>query len=218
MDLGLHNKVIILAVGKKRIGAELICVLCGEGAIVVMLGEGLPDNQHLRRELVGAGENVFLIETALEDPGDCKKAIESIHQKYGRVDGLVNDSEENTNGGLGAENNEGFLENIQLNLSRYYLITQYALPYLKISKGPIINISVNAGLDNTQAYAAVDGGINALTREWAVELLKYSIRVNALIVDEKTLGISNAVAFLLSEKSSHTTGQLIRMDREQIIR
>jgi L-fucose dehydrogenase len=40
------------------------------------------------------------------------------------------------------------------------------------------------GQGNTSAYAAANGGRNALTREWAVELLKYGIRVNAVIVAE----------------------------------
>ncbi|MDO7715033.1 MAG: SDR family oxidoreductase, partial [Flavobacteriaceae bacterium] len=95
-------------------------------------------------------------------------------------------------------------------------------------------------------YAAANGGRNALTREWAVELLPYSIRVNAVIVaecytplykkwiqtfsnPEKKLKeitqniplgnrmttaqeIGDTVAFLLSERSSHTTGQLIFVD------
>ena len=90
------------------------------------------------------------------------------------------------------------------------------------------------------------GGRNALTREWAVELLKYDIRVNAIVVaecwtplyekwinslpnkEEKLkeitskipLGnrmttaeeIANMTAFLLSERSSHTTGQIIHVD------
>ena len=102
------------------------------------------------------------------------------------------------------------------------------------------------GQGNTSAYAASNGGRNALTREWAVELLKYGIRVNAVIVAEcytplyekwiKTfpnpeeklrsitekipLGkrmttaeeIADMVVFLLSERSSHTTGQLIYVD------
>src|SRR4030095_9550539 len=38
------------------------------------------------------------------------------------------------------------------------------------------------GQGGTSAYAAANGGRNALTREWAVELAKYGIRVNAVIV------------------------------------
>jgi L-fucose dehydrogenase len=128
-------------------------------------------------------------------------------------------------------------------------MAQYALPELKKSKGAIVNIgskTAETGQGNTSAYAASNGGRNALTREWAVELLKYGIRVNSVIVaecftplyetwiktfdqpDEKLkmitdkipLGnrmttseeIASMVAFLISEKSSHTTGQLIYVD------
>jgi L-fucose dehydrogenase len=44
--------------------------------------------------------------------------------------------------------------------------------------------TAETGQGGTSAYAASNGGRNALTREWAVELLKYNIRVNAVIVAE----------------------------------
>ena len=129
------------------------------------------------------------------------------------------------------------------------MIAQHALPFLIQSKGAIVNIgskTAETGQGGTSAYAAANGGRNALTREWAVELLKYGIRVNAVIVaecftplyqtwiqgfnePEKKLKeitakipfekrfttkeeIANMVVFLLSKKSSHTTGQLIHVD------
>jgi L-fucose dehydrogenase len=131
----------------------------------------------------------------------------------------------------------------------YYLLAHHALPELKKSKGAIVNISsktAETGQGGTSAYAAANGARNALTREWAVELLKYGIRVNAIVVAEcwtplyeswlKSLPdpeaklkeivskiplgnrmttaeeIANMAAFLLSERSSHTTGQLIHVD------
>jgi len=144
---------------------------------------------------------------------------------------------------------ERFMESLHKNLVHYYLLAHYALPLLIKSKGAIVNISsktAETGQGGTSAYAAANGGRNALTREWAVELLKYGIRVNAIIVAESwtplyekwisslsnpeeklkeitskiPLGqrmttpeeIGNTAAFLLSEKSSHTTGQLIHVD------
>jgi L-fucose dehydrogenase len=141
------------------------------------------------------------------------------------------------------------MRSLHNNVVHYYLIVQAALPALKESKGAIVNISskvAETGQGGTSGYAAANGGRNALTREWAVELLKYGIRVNAVIVAEcytplydkwiKTLDnpeetlqkirdriplekrmttaeeIANTTVFLLSAKSSHTTGQLIHVD------
>ena len=102
------------------------------------------------------------------------------------------------------------------------------------------------GQGNTSGYVAAKGAILSLTREWAVELLPYLIRVNAVIPAEvstplyeswlkgfadpqeklrqvskkipleqrltKPEEIANAVAFLLSDRSSHTTGQWFFVD------
>src|SRR6476469_9397990 len=80
------------------------------------------------------------------------------------------------------------MASLHKNVVHYYLMARYALPELKKSKGAaIVNITSNTaetGQGGTSAYAAANGGRNALTREWAVELLKYSIRVNAIIVAE----------------------------------
>ena len=79
------------------------------------------------------------------------------------------------------------MKSIHRNLVHYYLIAHHALPSLIKSNGSIVNITsktAETGQGNTSAYAAANGGRNALTREWAVELLKYNIRVNAVVVAE----------------------------------
>ncbi len=61
------------------------------------------------------------------------------------------------------------------------------LPELKKNKGAIVNIGSKVsvtGQGGTSGYAAACGGRNTLTREWAVELIPYSIRVNSVIVAE----------------------------------
>ena len=246
MNLNLKNKVIIVTGGAKGIGEGIIKVLANEKAIPVIIGRNNTDNQKTLNEIGGNG---FQVVAELSNPQDCKMAIEKVIEKYGKIDGLVNNAGVNDSIGLENGNYDAFVKSLHSNLIHYYLMAQYALPYLKISKGNIVNIgskTAETGQGGTSAYAASSGGRNALTREWEVELLPYSIRVNAVIVAEcytplynkwvKTLPnpeetlanitskipfenrmttaeeIANMVTFLLSDKSSHTTGQLIYVD------
>ena len=67
------------------------------------------------------------------------------------------------------------------------LLAHHAFPELKKHKGILVNITsktAETGQEGTSPYAAANGGRNALTREWAVELAKYSIRANAVVVAE----------------------------------
>ncbi len=246
MNLNLKDKVIIVTGGAKGIGEGIVNVLAQEGAIPVIIGRNEADNKKTLDEIGGKG---FKVLAELSKPSECKEAIEKVMKQFGRINGLVNNAGVNDGVGLENGNYEAFISSIHKNLVHYYLMAHYALPALKASKGSIVNIgskTAETGQGGTSAYAASNGGRNALTREWAVELLPYGIRVNALIVAEcytplydkwiKTLPnpeetlskinskiplgnrmttaqeIANMVAFLLSNKSSHTTGQLIHVD------
>jgi L-fucose dehydrogenase len=212
MDLSLQNKVIVISGNTYNSQLNLIRVLSDEGAIAIITGI-IKDIPKLKQEIEISGKNVILTGIKPDHPADCENAVQTIIQKYGRIDGLVNLPGLNEDAGL--RNTEIFLESVQKNLLQYYLMTHFVLPHLKKSAGAIVNISFNSTENdktNSTAHAASKGGINALTREWAVELLKYRIRVNTILAEEYATEVSNAVAFLLSKKSSHTTGQLIRFD------
>jgi L-fucose dehydrogenase len=249
MDLQLKDKVIIVSGGAKGIGEGIVKVLASEGAIPVIIGRNEQDNLNAVKMLEAAGGRAFQVVAELTKPDECEKAIKAVIAKFGRIEGLVNNA--GVNDGIGLENGryDQFMESLHKNLVHYYLLANHALAELKKTKGTIVNITsktAETGQGHTSAYAAANGGRNALTREWAVELLKYGIRVNAVVVAEcftplyekwvRTLPdpekkleeiesmiplgnrmttaeeIANMVVFLLSERSSHTTGQLIHVD------
>ncbi|HEX8377925.1 MAG TPA: SDR family oxidoreductase [Pedobacter sp.] len=249
MDLNLQDKVVIVTGGAKGIGRGIVDVLAREGAIAAIVGRGKDDNDRAVKNVIEKGGNAFGVQAELSNPAEVKRAVQEVAEKYGRIEGLINNA--GVNDGIGLEDGsyEKFMASLHKNLVHYYLMAQECLPFLKESKGAIVNIgskTADTGQGNTSAYAAANGGRNALTREWAIELGKYDIRVNAVIVAEcytpmydawvKTLEnpqqrlkeitdlipyqkrmttadeIANMTVFLLSEKSSHTTGQLIYVD------
>ena len=246
MDLHLDKKIIIVTGGAKGIGEGIVEVLAAENAVPVIIGRNEADNLKMLASIDNKG---FQVVAELTKPPECEKAIMQVKEKFNRIDGLVNNAGVNDGVGLENGNYEAFISSLHKNLVHYYLMAHHCLPYLKESGGAIVNIgskTAETGQGNTSGYAASNGGRNALTREWAVELLKYGIRVNEVVVAEcytplyekwvKTfeapaeklksinekipLGkrmttpveIANMVAFLLSDRSSHTTGQLIHVD------
>ncbi|MBD2716433.1 SDR family oxidoreductase [Microvirga sp. STR05] len=249
MDLQLQDKVILVSGGAKGIGEGIVQVLAREGAVPVIIGRNEADNQAAVAAVVAAGGRAGQVVAELSDPAQCEAAVQAAVAQFGRLDGLVNNAGVNDGVGLEHGSYEGFVASLHRNLVHYYLLAHHALPELKKSRGSIVNISsktAETGQGNTSAYAAANGGRNALTREWAVELLKYGIRVNAVMVAEcwtpqyeswiQTLHnpaeklreitariplenrmttaeeIANTTAFLLSARSSHTTGQILHVD------
>ncbi|AOM76895.1 SDR family oxidoreductase [Pedobacter steynii] len=249
MDLQLKDKVVIVTGGAKGIGEAIVRLLAKEGATPVIVGRNEADNQRLADDITAEGGKVFQLVAELTKPSASEEAIKIVLEKFGRIDGLVNNAGVNDGVGLESGNYESFVESLHKNVIHYYLMAHHALPALKASKGAIVNIGskvADTGQGGTSAYAASNGGRNALTREWAVELLPYGIRVNSVIVaecytplyqtwinsipnsEEKLTSIkakipfgnrmttaeeiANTTVFLLSEASSHTTGQLVYVD------
>lgn len=249
MNLELQDKVILVSGGAKGIGEGIVRVLASERAVPVVIGRNESDNNTVVQNIEASGGRAFAVQAELSRTDECQRAVAATIEELGRIDGLVNNAGINDGVNLEHGDTERFLASLRRNLIHYYELAHFALPELKKSRGAIVNIGskvAETGQGGTSAYAAANGGRNALTREWAVELAKYGIRVNAVIVaecwtpmyatwlssvpnPEETrrqiegripLGhrmttceeIANTVAFLLSPRSSHTTGQLIHVD------
>ena len=249
MNLQLQNKVIIVTGGSKGIGHAITHVLADEGAIPFIVSRDEKSVSETVQEIQKKGGKCSYAIAELTDPEQGNAAVEKVISTYGTVNGLVNNA--GVNDGVGLENGdtESFIHSLKKNLVHYYVMAQACLPFLKENKGSIVNIGSKVSLTGqggTSAYAAACGGRNALTREWALELLPHSVRVNAVMVAESYTPlyekwintfpnskeklrqieskiplekrmttpeeIADSVAFLLSEKSSHTTGQLLFVD------
>ena len=131
---------------------------------------------------------------------------------------------------------------MSINLTGYFLTIQHAAKIMKEhGGGVIVNISAASGERGSPggaAYSVSKGAINALTRQAAVDLAPYQIRVNCVIagivgtpMGEGTMGnrkpeydiiplrrigkpeeVAEAVLFLASEKASYITNAILPVD------
>jgi NAD(P)-dependent dehydrogenase (short-subunit alcohol dehydrogenase family) len=248
VNLELQDKVAIVTGGAKGIGAAIVRSFFKEGATVVILDRNPDIAKSLIEELGASQEQVFCIETELTVEAACKSAIEQTLKKTGRIDYLIHNA--GTNDGVGLDSSaESFFSSLKKNLMHVFALTHFALDELIKNKGTVINIGskvAETGQGGTSGYAASKGAMNALTREWALDLAEKEVRVNAVIPAEvmtpmyqrwldslsnpnKTLQsieeniplgkrmttdreIADAVVFLASPRSSHTTGQIFYPD------
>ena len=141
MDLGLKNKVVIVTGGARGIGEGIVRILSEEEAVVCIVGRNQQDNLALQRELEKSGGQLFSVEAELADPVQCEKAVAAVVQQFGRIDGLVNNAGVNDGVGLESGSYERFMGSLHKNLVHYYLMDHFSLPFLKYSKGAIVNIN-----------------------------------------------------------------------------
>jgi L-fucose dehydrogenase len=183
VDLHLNKKVFIVTGGAKGIGRAICELLSAEGAHAVIVDK----DEKAGHELASTLPNSYFISVDLGSSDACRVAVEDAFAKYGRVDGIVNNAGRNDGVGLEHGSPGKFIESIESNVGHFYYMVHYALSHLKKAKGSVVNIGSKVSLTgqgSTSGYAAAKGAVLALTREWAVELLPYSIRVNAVLPAE----------------------------------
>jgi len=187
VDLRLNDHVVLITGGGKGIGEAITRASVREGAIPVVVDKDQPACEKLFADLKLARPRGHYVIADLQRPDNCAKAVEETVQTFGRIDALVNNAGVNDGVGLEHGGPEKFIGSLQLNLLHYYNMTHFALPHLKRTRGSIVSISSKTavtGQGNTSGYVASKGAILAMTREWAVELLPYGIRANAVVPAE----------------------------------
>jgi len=187
MDLQLKDKVVLVTGGAKGIGAAITKTCAQEGAVAIAVDRDVPACQRLHDELQAQGLRTSFITLDLGSAENCKMIVEQAIATFDRIDALVNNAGINDKVGLENGNPQQFVGSLERNLLHYYNMAHYAVPHLKRSRGSIVNISSKTavtGQGGTSGYVASKGAILGLTREWAAELLPYSVRVNAVIPAE----------------------------------
>lgn len=173
--------------GASGIGEAIVRGAANEGAIPVIVNRSAERGEKLAQELSEQNQTTLFVQADLADPKQCKRAVTETLAAFGQLDVLVNNAGINDSVSLEHASPEEFRQSFTDNLQHYYAMAHYALPHLIKAQGNIVNISSKTALTGqggSSGYVAAKGAQLALTREWAVELLPYGIRVNAVLPAE----------------------------------
>ena len=163
------DKVVLVTGASRGIGLACAERFASEGAIVFTAQRGTnPFNP---------------IGVDFSDLTACEKLIREIIERAGQLDVLINNAGVMEEGTVEKTTLDAWHHTLQINLTVPFLLTKYAMPYLRAAEGCIVNIGSIEGLSSNPrhpAYCTSKAGLHGLTRAVAVDHGREGVRCNAV--------------------------------------
>ncbi|MEK3800373.1 SDR family NAD(P)-dependent oxidoreductase [Peribacillus sp. FSL H8-0477] len=240
--MNVKNRVMLITGSGSGIGEGIAEELAANGAIVIINdidGEKAEKGAQALRE---KGYQADGLQADITNSEQVERMVAKIIEKYGRIDGLIN------NTGVVRDNlilkmpEEDFDFVLTINLKGAWICSKAVLGHMKKQEyGRIVNISSRAWLGQVgqSNYSASKGGLVSLTRALALEFAKFNVTVNCIApglidtplvrnlrkdVQERLIqaqptpmigqpkDIANTALFFVSEEARYITGQILHVD------
>ena len=183
-DLGLAGTAIIVTGASSGIGAATAAQLGAAGASVVLVGRRDDALKAQAEVVVRAGGQGLPVSADLCDPGSPARIAAACRDRFGRIDGLVNNAAVVRHRPLADWEVPGFDEHVATNVRGPYFLIQAVLPDLVASPvRSVVNISSSSGtmhLSGQSVYGMTKAALNYLTMSLAGELAPSGVRVNCI--------------------------------------
>ena len=171
----LEGKVAFITGAANGMGLEAVKLFLNEGAKVFATDI---DEELLIKGTSELGENVKAMKLDVTSPEEWVKTVEEAEKAFGKIDILINNAGVSTHCGLVEETYEGWMKNINVNLTSVWLGMKTVIPYMqKIGGGSIVNCSslsaiIGSADNGAAAYCAAKGGVRSLSRHGAYAYAK----------------------------------------------
>lgn len=240
----LKGRVAIITGGTRGIGFATAKKFLEQGAKVALLGSRVDTVTKAINELKQENEDyeVLGFYPNLTQEEEVKNTFEEVNNKFGHIDILINNAGASSKTTIENYTVEEYDKLSDLNIKAVFICSKVAIPYLKESKGVILNTSSMVsiyGQPSGVMYPTSKFAVNGMTKSLARELAKYGIRVNAVapgitktdmvkslsqemiepLIQTIPLGrigepedIANAFLFLASDMASYITGVILSVD------
>jgi 3-oxoacyl-[acyl-carrier protein] reductase/7-alpha-hydroxysteroid dehydrogenase len=244
--MNLENKIALITGSTRGIGKSIAQLFAKNNATVIICGRNIESSkktiEELSTELNINKDKFFPLELDISNKESIKNAVDTVINKYKKIDVLINNAGITSNVSLLESTDEEFFNMFNINFFGVVTLTREVVKYMKETGGSIINTSSMVGTyggRNQSAYASSKFAINGLTKSLAKELGNYNIRVNAvapgvvetdmmsIVSEEMKVGLkrmiplnrlanpdelAGAYLYLASDLSKYTTGTIINVD------
>jgi NAD(P)-dependent dehydrogenase (short-subunit alcohol dehydrogenase family) len=183
--MNYQEKVVIVTGGTKGIGEGCVRVFKDAGARVVFCARKQDEGAALADELNASEKGeAFFVKCDVSNVDEIRNLISESVEKYGQIDCLIN------NAGWHPPHKpiddfsiEEFRDLLNINLVSMFAACQFALPFLRKTRGNIINMSSLVGMIgqlHAVTYVATKGAISAFTKALAIDEAEFGVRVNSV--------------------------------------
>jgi D-xylose 1-dehydrogenase len=182
----LRDRVVVITGGASGIGAAIVEAFAANNAKVAFLDLQADPAEHLIERLRSAATATPLfVPCDLTDIAALQSAFETIAEKLGPVEVLINNAGDDTRHSIEDVTPESWDRTIAVNLKHQFFAAQAVIPGMrKLGRGSILNMSSIAWVipsTNVPVYVTAKAGIVGMTRTLAHELGPFNIRVNAIL-------------------------------------
>ena len=191
----MKDKVVIVTGGGQGIGLGIARAFAAEGASLAITGRNFEKLEKAAQQIMAEyNVPVFCVSADGSKEADVKNAVKQIGEHYGRIDCIVNNAQTSKSGlTLVEHTTEDFDLAIYTGLYATFWYMKECFPYLKESKGSVVNFASGAGLHGRagqSSYGAAKEGVRGLSRTAATEWGEFGIRVNVVCPLAMTPGLA----------------------------
>ncbi|OPA80528.1 short-chain dehydrogenase [Paenibacillus selenitireducens] len=183
--MSLQGKVCIVTGGGSGIGEVTVKRFASEGATVIIADVNEQGAQRVVHEILrhNGSASVMSVRTDVSDDREVRSLVTEVISQYGHIDVLFNNAATILPKALEEVSEHEWTRVIDINLKSVYLMIKYTIPYLRVTRGSIVNMASLNGLvgqKQNAVYAATKGGIIAMTKALAIDYAPEGVRVNCI--------------------------------------